>query len=125
MIIFLYLCTVISNNTNIVMQIDIDDEELETLILYGKTDGKKYKRLSKNKTFLRDLNKVISILRTMPCTASLKAFGSLHYENLKHNLSGFSSVRVGYKTKYRLIFEEFENGIIIKLIEINEHYGDK
>lgn len=44
------------------MQIDIDDEELETLILYGKTDGKKYKRLSKNKTFLRDLNKVISIL---------------------------------------------------------------
>lgn len=107
------------------MQIDIDDEELETLILYGKTDGKKYKRLSKNKTFLRDLNKVISILRTMPCTASLKAFGSLHYENQKHNLSGFSSVRVGYKTKYRLIFEEFENGIIIKLIEINEHYGDK
>lgn len=125
MIIFLYLCIVIFNNTNIVMQIDIEDEELETLILYGKTDGKKYKRLSKNKTFLRDLSRVISILRTVPCTQSLKAFGSLHYENLKYNLSGFSSVRVGYKTKYRLIFEEFENGIIIKLIEINEHYGDK
>lgn len=107
------------------MQIHVDDEELEALILHGNANGKKYKKMSKNKTFLRDLNHVMSILREMPCTASLSAFGSLHYEKLRHNLSGLSSVRIGYKTKYRLIFEEFENGIRIKLLEINEHYGDK
>lgn len=36
------------------------------------------------------------------------------YKKLKSNTS-----------KYRLIFEEFENGIRICLIEISEHYGDK
>lgn len=107
------------------MQIYTEDEELEALILYGKTTGRKYKKLGKSGKFLRDLNHVMSILRMQPDTASLRAFGSLHYEKLRHNLSGYSSVRVGYNTKYRLIFEEFENGIKIKLIEINEHYGDK
>ena len=107
------------------MQMYTEDEELEALILYGKADGKKYRKLSKNKTFICNLNKVMSILRLQPDTSSLRAFGSLHYEKLRHDLSGFSSVRIGYKAKYRLIFEELENGIKIRLIEINEHYGDK
>lgn len=107
------------------MQIYTEDEELEALILYGKSDGKRYRKLSRNNTFLRNLNKVMSILRMQPDTAALRAFGILHYEKLRHNLSGYSSVRIGFNTKYRLIFEEFENGIKIKLIEINEHYGDK
>lgn len=98
---------------------------MEALILYGKAEGGKYKKLSRNKTFLRDLNHVMSVLRTKHDTASLLAFRSLRYERLKYGLSGLSSVRIGYKTKYRLIFEEFGNGIRIKLIEINEHYGDK
>ena len=107
------------------MLIDIEDVELEELILYGKTGGKKYRKLCRNNTFLRDLNRVMSVLRSVPDTKSLLPFGSLHYEKLRYNLSGFSSVRVGYSSKYRLIFEELENGIRIKLIEINEHYGDK
>ena len=125
MINYRYICAVIHKNTSLVMQIYIDDEELEALILCGKAVGSRYRKLSRNKTFLRDLNKVMSLLRTAPCTDSLKPIGTLHYEKLKYNFSGLSSVRIGYKTKYRLIFKEFENGIIIKLIEINEHYGDK
>ena len=47
---------------------------------------------------------------------------SLHYEPLTG--SPYSSVRVGYDTKYRLIFNEEEDKITLSLIELNEHYGD-
>lgn len=47
---------------------------------------------------------------------------SLSYEPLKG--SPYSSVRVGYDTKYRLIFEEHEDKITLVLIELSEHYGD-
>lgn len=107
------------------MQIDIDDEELEAFILTGNTKDKKYKRLKANKRFLIDLNKVMALLRKTESCALLGMYASLNYEPLKYNLSGFSSVRIGYKSKYRLIFEEHEGGIRIKLIEISEHYGDK
>ena len=64
-------------------------------------------------------------IRAATNTSDLEHYASLHYEKLKHDKSGLSSVRIGYNTKYRLIFEEFDGGIRIMLIEINEHYGDK
>lgn len=107
------------------MQIDIEDEELETFILTGNAKSKKYKKLKANKKFLFDLNKVMALLRKTENCALLSRYASLNYEQLKYDLSGFSSVRIGYKSKHRLIFEEYESGIRIKLIEISEHYGDK
>lgn len=107
------------------MQIDIDDEELETFILTGNAKSKKYKKLKANKRFLIDLNKVMALLRRTESCSLLSRYASLNYEPLKYDLSGFSSVRIGYKSKYRLIFEKYEEGIRIKLIEISEHYGDK
>lgn len=121
LIIFLYFCTEIL----LYMIIEFEDEELKILISTHNSTDKRYKKLKSNMTFLRDLDKVMLILRSTKVVADLAKYQQLHYEKLKYELSGKSSVRIGYTSKYRLIFEEIENGIKIKLIEINEHYGDK
>ena len=107
------------------MVIEYEDEELEALIRYHNSNDKRYKKLKSNATFLRDLDNVMAILRSVTNTSELRCFGKLHYEHLQRDLAGYSSVRIGFTSKYRLIFEEFDGGIRIKLIEINEHYGDK
>src|SRR5574344_678269 len=105
--------------------IDYDDEELELLIKCGKSTDKRYKKLKSNGTFRKDLDMVMSLFKVVDSTSQLSDFAKLHYEPLKYGLQGYSSVRIGFSSKYRLIFEEFDGGIRIKLIEINEHYGDK
>ena len=105
--------------------IEFADIAIEEVITHHKSDDKRYRKLKGNATFWRDLDKVMSIIRGTTNTSELAYFSSLHYEQLKYDLSGLSSVRIGFNTKYRLIFEEFDGGIRIKLIEINEHYGDK
>ena len=117
-----YICIMDERQT---LAIEFADEELEALILYHKSNDKRYRKLKSNASFLKDLDSVMAILRTVTNTSELAYFGKLKYEKLSHDLSGLSSVRIGFKTKYRLIFEEFDDGILIKLIEINEHYGDK
>ncbi len=107
------------------LAIEFADEELEALILYHKSNDKRYRKLKSNATFLKDLDGVMAIIRAATNTSELADFRKLNYEKLSHDLSGLSSVRIGFKSKYRLIFEEFDGGIRIKLIEINEHYGDK
>ncbi len=74
---------------------------------------------------MKDLDKVMGILRMAPNAISLSSYRSLHYERLKYNLSGLSSVRIGYKSPYRLIFREHRDKVTIEIIEINEHYGNK
>ena len=105
--------------------IEYENIELEALIIKHKCLDKRYRKLKGNASFWRDLDIVMGLLRIIHNTSELVIFKSLHYEKLKFDRSGQSSVRIGYKTKYRLIFEEFDGGIRIKLIEINEHYGDK
>lgn len=105
--------------------IEYEDEAIETLIKTGQSNDKRYKKLTSNTRFKNDLSKVILILRSVSNVKELGKYGQLHYEALKYDLVGKSSVRIGYNSKYRLIFEEFDNGIRINLIEINEHYGDK
>lgn len=107
------------------LAIEFADEGLEALIVYHKSNDKRYRKLKSNAAFLNDLDGVMAILRTATNTSELTYFRRLNYEKLSHDLSGLSSVRIGYKSKYRLIFEEFDGGIRIMLIEINEHYGDK
>ncbi len=108
------------------MQVEFENGDLEQLITTGACDDNKlYKKLSRNKAFMTNLIKVYQILCSSTDTEMLKRFGSLHYEKLKHKLSGYSSVRIGYNTKYRMLFTEHNEGIMVKLIEINEHYGDK
>lgn len=105
--------------------IEYADIAIEEVITYHKSDDKRYRKLNGNATFWRNLDKVMAIIRGAKNTSEFAYYSSLHYEQLKYNLSGLCSVRIGYNTKYRLIFEEFDGGIRIKLIEINEHYGNK
>ena len=105
--------------------IEYADNAIKEVITYNKSDDKRYRKLNSNTTFWRDLNRVMAIIRGAANTSELASFSSLHYERLKYERSGQSSVRIGYKSKYRLVFEEFDGGIRINLIEINEHYGNK
>lgn len=105
--------------------IEYKDEELRLLIETGKSNDKRYKKLKSNKTFLRDLQMVMALIRPVDNVAELGQFKKLNYKHLHHDYDGYSSVRIGFTSKYRLIFEEFDNGIRICLIEISEHYGDK
>ena len=123
MIICAYLCEKLKFHRMLI--IEYEDEAIELLIKTGKSDNKRYKKLNSNASFKRNLSKVMLLLRSVSNVKDLGRFGQLHYEALKHDLAGKSSVRIGYNSKYRLIFEEFDNGIRINLIEINEHYGDK
>lgn len=107
------------------LNIEYKDEELKLFIETGKSNDKKYKKLKSNSTFMRDLQMVINLMRPIDNVKDLQKFKKLNYEPLHYNYEGLSSVRIGFKSKYRLIFEEFDNGIRICLIEISEHYGDK
>lgn len=106
------------------MIIIYEDDEIMDVIEYQKFTGK-YKKLKSITALSREIKKIVSILRRVENVSSLKNYGALNYERLKYNFSGKSSIRLGYNSKYRLIFEEFDNDIKVNVIEISEHYGDK
>lgn len=107
------------------MKIDYDNDEVESFIKYGLAVGRPYTRWKSNKALRTDIDKVMRILLTVDNCSLLHNYKSLNYEPLRYDLAGKSSVRLGYKTKFRLIFTELEDGIRINIIEISEHYGDK
>ena len=102
------------------MYFEYDDDELEALVNHRYIG--KYKSYRSNAKLIRNLDKVIRFLEQARDITAVSAITSLAYESLTN--SPYSSVRVGYDTKYRLIFEEHENKIKLILIEISEHYGD-
>lgn len=107
------------------MKIDYDNEDIENFIKYGVAKKHPFKDFKSNGQLRKDIDRVMRILDQVDCCDDLYCYRALNYEALKHGLTGLSSVRLGFKTKYRLLFEEFEDGIRICIIEISEHYGDK
>lgn len=108
------------------MEIEYDNEEIEAFICHNIAKSKKYKKFKSNSTLRRDLDRVMRILQVVDSCADLETgYAALNYEPLKYGLHGFSSVRIGFNTKYRLLFTESETRVRICLIEISEHYGDK
>ncbi len=108
------------------LKIECEDVELSDLILNGRcSTNRLYRKLCSNASFKADLAKVMNKLRAVDDVSELKNIGSLNYKRLVGDRYGYSSVRIGFKSKYRLLFTEHESGVIIKLIEISEHYGDK
>lgn len=96
------------------------DDDLKALVNHRYVG--RYKRYRSNAKFIRNLDKVIRFIEQANDINAVSAITSLAYESLTN--SPYSSVRVGYDTKYRLIFEEHEDKITLVLIEISEHYGD-
>ena len=106
------------------MKVTFEDIELEGLVLHHKS--KKYKKYQRDGRFLTALDRVYSMLQCEPCTEQLKVYSYLHYEKLKYEYSGLSSVRVMNGRVERLLFHEYEDGIEISLIEIDEtHDGQR
>lgn len=102
------------------MRFEYDDEELEALVNHRYIG--KYKSYRSNAKLIRNLNKVVRFLEQAIDINAVSSITSLAYESLTN--SPYSSVRIGYDTKYRLIFEEHEDKITLVLIEVSEHYGD-
>ena len=67
------------------INISYNNKELEDLILRGQSTDKLYKKLSRNKRFMFDLNKVMGILHSVSKISELYDLKSLHYEPLKYN----------------------------------------
>lgn len=98
--------------------------DLKELYLTGK--NRNYKEIANNQELMRGFIRAVHSMMAIENTESLKQLSYLHYEKLRYQLSGLSSVRLSNRYVHRLIFSENNEGIEIKLIEIdNTHYGNK
>ena len=94
--------------------------------LYETGQSKRYKDVARNGVLLAGFVRAIKIMEQVSSSDNLKDFSFLHYEKLRYQLSGKSSVRLSNQYVHRLIFAETEDGLQVELIEIDDsHYGNK
>lgn len=100
------------------------NEELRKLIEEG--ESKRYHEIARNKKLYDGLIRAYSIMESIETVKQLGNYSFLHYERLRYQYSGLSSVRLSNRFVHRLIFSEENDKITLKLIEIdNTHYGNK
>jgi plasmid maintenance system killer protein len=105
------------------MKIELD-EDLKDLIETG--DSKRYKDVARNRVLYAGLMRAYQTMEAVSSVEELKLYSFLHYEQLRYDFSGLSSVRLDNRYVHRLLFEEIEDRITLKLIEIDDtHYGNK
>ena len=105
------------------MQIEFEDTDLEELITTGCNS--KYKKYTRNAKFMTALVTAYNYLRTTDCANQLRNVSFLHYEQLA-GTNGLSSIRVINGMVERIIFREFEGGIRIIVLSLDDtHYGKK
>lgn len=108
------------------MKVTFSDKDLQDFCSTGQSSKSEYKKYAKDKAFMLALSRVFTTLISVENVHSLSSYSFLHYERLKDNRSGQSSVRIANNRVERLIFTENENGIEIHIIELNtSHYGRK
>lgn len=106
------------------MNVIFKDETLQELYETGKTKDSRYKKLCRNKRFVKDYIDVVTLMMSVDKVDDLKTYSYLHYEKLKYRPE--SSVRIDNGRVERLLFTEHEDGIEVRLIEIDSnHYGNK
>ena len=106
------------------MNVIFIDNALQELYETGKTTDSRYKKLCRNKSFVGDYIGVIDLMVSVDKVDELRTYSFLHYEKLKHRPE--SSVRIDNGRVERLLFTEHEDGIEVRLIEIDStHYGNK
>ena len=88
--------------------------------------NRRYKNIVRNKELFDGFHRAVDTMKAAENIEALKNISFLHYEKLKYELSGLSSVRLSNRYVHRLIFEEKDDLITLKLIEIDDtHYGNK
>lgn len=106
------------------MDVIFIDNTLQELYETGKTKDSRYKKLCRDKGFVEDYIGVVDLMFSVDNVNDLKAYSFLHYEKLRHRPE--SSVRIDNGRVERLLFTEHEDGVEIRLIEIDStHYGNK
>ena len=102
------------------IKVEIQDDDLRELILYGMNAGK-YKRIARDKKFVKKLTDIYNLMKSVEHVSKLRDYSFLHYEHIS-----LSSVRIFNNRVERLLFRETETGLEITLIELNDdHYGNK
>ena len=105
------------------MKIEFEDKDLEELITTGRNS--KYKKYTRNGKFMKALATAYNYLRVTEVASELRAISFLHYEQLA-GTNGLSSIRVVNGMVERIIFREFEGGISITVLSLDDtHYGNK
>ena len=105
------------------MKIVFEDTDLEELITTGRNS--KYKKYTRNEKFMKALATTYNYLRLADCTNELRSISFLHYEQLS-GTNGKSSIRVVNGMVERILFREFEGGISITVLSLDDtHYGNK
>jgi plasmid maintenance system killer protein len=105
------------------MQIIFDDSDLEELITTGRNG--KYKKYTRNARFMQALAVAYNYLRMVERANELRLISFLHYEQLA-GTNGLSSIRVVNGMVERILFREFEGGIRITVLSLDDtHYGNK
>lgn len=109
------------------MKLFFEDKLLEEWYETGIAPKKgRYKKYWRDAKFCRAYFETIKLLSGLSNISKARAFSSLHYEQLKENYSGKSSVRIMNGRKERLIFIELDDGLKIEIIELeNSHYGNE
>ena len=105
------------------MQILFEDKDLEELIMTGYNN--KYKKYTRNAKFMKALATAYNYMRLVDVANDLRAISFLHYEQLA-GTNGMSSIRVVNGMVERILFREFEGGISITVLSLDDtHYGNK
>jgi len=94
--------------------------------LYQTGKSKKYRDVERSPELYGGFVRAVQIMNKAENTSVFQGYSFLHYEKLKHNYSGVSSVRLSNRFVHRLLFTELDDGIEIQLITIDDtHYGNK
>ena len=105
------------------MDVYMDDDLFK---LYSTGKNRKYRDIERNPELKRGFDRAVHTMISVDSVDQLSAFSFLHYEHLKFQLAGLSSVRLSNRYVHRLIFQEVDGGVVVKLIEIDDtHYGNK
>ena len=98
----------------------------DLLDLYQNGKSKRYKDVEKNRELMAGFIRAVGTMTMVNSISELSGFSHLHYEKLKYQWSGYSSVRLSNRFVHRLIFTETNDGLEVELIEIDDtHYGNK
>ena len=105
------------------MKIVFEDTDLEELITTGRNS--KYKKYTRNAKFMKALATAYNYMRMVDVASDLRAISFLHYEQLA-GTNGMSSIRVVNGMVERILFREFDGGINITVLSLDDtHYGNK
>lgn len=100
------------------------NEELRAL--YETGESRTYKDVARVRELKEGFIRAVRIMTAAKSVNEIKAYSFLHYEQLRYEWSGYSSVRLSNRFVHRLIFKENEERVEIQVIDIDDtHYGNK